>query len=63
MEPVRTLIAQDTAIKIRMTKAEKERLHQGAAKAGVSVAAFIRSSSLAAANSLQTEWLVPNQKP
>ena len=54
MEPVRTLIAQDTAIKIRMTKAEKDRLQQGAAKAGVSVAAFIRSSSLAAANSLQT---------
>lgn len=55
MEPVRTLKAQDKAIKIRISTADKDRLQQGAAVLGVSVAAFIRSSALAAANSLQTD--------
>ncbi|WP_295617258.1 DUF1778 domain-containing protein [Chamaesiphon sp. GL140_3_metabinner_50] len=41
-------------IRIRISEDDKARLQQAAAGLGVAVSDFIRSSSLAAANTLQT---------
>jgi uncharacterized protein (DUF1778 family) len=55
MEAVRTMKPKSKEIRIRLTEEDKERLQQAAMVLGVSVSNFIRSHSLAAANSLLTE--------
>jgi uncharacterized protein (DUF1778 family) len=55
MEAVRTMKPKSREIRIRISEDDKARLQQAAAVLGVAVADFIRSRSLAAANSLQTE--------
>lgn len=47
---MRTLKAQETTIKIRISKADKELLQHAAGSLGLAVSNFIRIHSLAAAN-------------
>ncbi len=54
MEAIRTMKPKSKEIRIRISEDDKARLQQAAAGLGVAVSDFIRSSSLAAANSLQT---------
>lgn len=51
---MRTTPNKDKSIRIRISQSEKDVLFQGATIAGLSVSDFMRSKSLAAANSLQT---------
>ncbi len=54
MEAIGTMKPKSKEIRIRISEDDKARLQQAAAGLGVAVSDFIRSSSLAAANTLQT---------